>query len=464
MKRIMLNRRRLLGATGLLAGSLFLPSRRAHAQVAPPKRLVLFFTQHGVVPDNWRMRPNGVPDGVSFDEDITALAENEFSPVLQPLHAFRDKLLVVDGLSMASAEADLIANGHDVGTRHSLTGKLMVSGVAGGPSIDQTVAQAIRAQGRIDSLELSIINTSSGGAVFRDAGQSIPADSSPGSVFDRVFPPSSGKGELSNGDRVRLSQPSVLDLVADEYERIAPKLSGADRAKLDLHRDLVRGVEQRIIELGNVVCEAPPRPDDSNQGTFAELIDRFASGMFGMAAAALACDLTRVVTIQACQLDAAHIGAPPSDVHADYAHQASQNETAKQFMTSYGRYHAQQFAELIALLDSIPEGGGTLLDSCAVVWCGEIADGDHNYHTWPAVVAGGAMRGGRYVRIEPNTPNPSIATSFPNYAPVIGPPHNRFWVSVAQSLGADVDTVGEAELTTPSGERIDCSGPLPELA
>jgi hypothetical protein len=463
MKRIALSRRQLLGATGLLAGSLFLPSR-ARAQGAPPKRLVVFYTQHGVVPDNWRMRPNGVPEGVSFDEDITALAENEFSPILQPLHAFRDKLLVVDGLSMASAEADLIANGHDVGTRHSLTGKRMVDGASGGPSIDQVVAQQVRAQGRIDSLELSIIATASGGAVFRDAAQSIPADSSPGSVFDRVFPPSSGKGELSDADRVRTAQASVLDLVAAEYERTAPKLSGADRAKLDLHRDLVRGVEQRIIELGNVVCEAPPRPNDSNQGPFNELIDRFASSMFGLTAAALACDLTRVVTIQSCQLDAANIGAPPGDVHADYAHQASQNPTAKEFMTNYGRYHAQQFAELLALLDSIPEAGGTLLDSCAVVWCGELADGDHNYHTWPAVVAGGAMRGGRYVRMEPNTPNPSVATNFPNYVPLIGAPHNRFWVSVANAVGADVDTLGDAELTTPSGERIDCSGPLPELA
>lgn len=464
MKSISLTRRRLLGATGLLAGSLFLPSRTAHAQGAPPKRLVMFYTQHGVVPDAWRMRPNGVPDGVSFDEDITALAENEFSAVLQPLHAFRDKLLVVDGLSMASAEADVIGNGHDIGTRHSLTGKLMVSGAAGGPSVDQTIAAAIRAQGRIDSLELSIINTANGGAIFRGAGQSIPADSSSGSVFDRVFPPSSGTGELTDSDRVRLSQASVLDLVAAEYERFAPKLGGADRAKLDLHRDLVRGVEQRITDLGNVVCEAPTRPSNSNEGSFAELIDRSASSMFGLTAAALACDLTRVVTIQSCQLDAAQLGAPPGDVHADYAHQASQNETAKQFMTSYGRYHAQQFAELVALLDSIPEAGGTLLDSCAVVWCGELADGDHNFRTWPAVVAGGAMRGGRYVNIEPNTPNPSTATSFPNYTPVIGPPHNRFWVSVAQAVGADVDTIGEAELTTPSGERIDCSGPLTELA
>lgn len=464
MKSISLSRRRFLSATGLAAGSLFLPSTRARAQVGPPKRLIVFFTQHGTVPDSWRMRPAGQPETVSFDADLTALAENEFSPILQPLHAMREKLLVVDGVALVSAEGDESGNNHDIGTRHALTGARMIGGGAGGPSIDQRVAGEIRSAGRIDSLELAISGTANGGAVWRGPNQSVPADSSPSSVFNRVFPPQAGTGELSNADRVRQSQASVLDLVREEYSRLSPKLSGADRQKLDLHRDLVRGVEERLVELGNIQCTRPGEPNTSGQFDTAEFFDTRASAMFQLTAAALACDLTRVVTLQCGQLTSEHIGAAPGDVHAEYAHQQAQNETAHQMMTNYGRVHATQFAELLALLDSIPEAGGTLLDSCAVVWCSELGDGEHNLEPWPLVVGGGAMRGGRYVRIAPNTPNPTPNTNYPGYLPVIGPPHNRFWVSVAQSVGANIDSLGDTQITTPEGELIDCTGPLAELA
>lgn len=466
---ISLSRRRLLAATGLAAGSLFLPSSRARAQTlaAPPKRLIVFLTQHGTVPTSWRMRPAGQPDDVSFDADLSMLSESDFSPILQPLHSLRHKLLVVDGVSMASAEADVISNNHDLGTRHALTGARMIDGAGGGPSIDQLVAARIKAANRIDSLELAVVAAANGGAVFRGAAQSIPADASPSSVFERVFPAGvDTPGELSNADRVRKSQASVLDVVQAEYERLEPKLRGADRQKLQLHRELVRSVEQRLTGLADVRCERPNDFQDDGGSGFgsADFYDRRASSMFEQTAAALACDLTRVVTIQMGQLTNEHIGAPPGDVHADFAHQQSNDELAHQMMTNYGRVHATQFAELLALLDAIPEDGGTLLDSCAVVWCNELGDGEHNLSPWPVVIGGGAMRAGRYVRIAPNTPNPTTATSFPGYAPVIGPPHNRLWVSVAQAVGADIDVVGDTQLTTPDGAVIDCTGPLTELS
>lgn len=455
-------RRQLLAGAGLLAGSLFLPSRRARAQAGgPPKRLIIMFTQHGTVYGNWKMRAPGAGDNDPFSLDLAGLAETDMSEILRPLYAHRNKLLVVDGLSMASAEGDTLGNGHDIGTRHALTGAFLQGGSGGGPSVDQIVAQHIRQAGRIDSLEIG--SAANGGAVWRDAGQSIPPDGEPDSIFDRVFPPQVGAGDPSNADRIRGAQGSVLDLVRAEYEALAPRLALEDRQKLELHRDLVRGVELRLEELRNVQCERPQEPalDGSSSTAFFE---SYSDAMFNMVAAAVACDLTRVVTIQVGQLDNEVIGAPPGDVHADFAHLQEVDEGARQMMTSYGRVHARQFARLLSLLDAIPEGNGTVLDNCAVVWCSELADGVHNFRPWPAVVAGGALRGGRYVNLPRTTPNPSTATSWPNYEPLIGPPHNRFWVSVAQGVGAPVTTVGEPELFTPEGVRVSCDGPLEELA
>src|SRR5687768_15748616 len=60
-----LSRRQLLNAMGLGSGTLFLPSlmgdKQAYAQ-AQPKRLVIFYTQHGPGYENWRMRRPGLPD------------------------------------------------------------------------------------------------------------------------------------------------------------------------------------------------------------------------------------------------------------------------------------------------------------------------------------------------------------------------------------------------------------------
>jgi hypothetical protein len=455
----------MLAATGLLAGSLFLESRRGRAQTdAPPKRLIVMFTQHGTVYPNWKMRPNGAVDGTAFTADLGTLAQTDFSPILQPLFANRNKLLVVDNLAMASAEADIAANGHDVGTRHALTGSLMsASAGAGAASIDQLLVPKLRVEGRIDSLELAVVQALNGGAVWLGADQSLPADADPVSVFNRVFPPPASSGSLSDEDIERAAQPSVLDLVQNEYDVIAPKLSGADKAKLQLHRDLVRAVEQRLVDLANVKCTRPDSPVvDPNFGSGAFYSTR-ADAMFKLTAAALSCDLTRVVTIQMGQLFTDNIGAPPGDIHAQYAHQWDVDDTAKAFMTTYGNVHAQQFSSLLSQLDAIPEGNGTLLDNCCVVWCSELADGTHHFHPWWAVVGGGVMAKQKYVSFANDTPNPSVNTGFPGYTPTIGKPHNKFWLTVAHALGADLPNVGESSLKTPSGTSVDCTGTLAEL-
>ncbi len=462
---ININRRRLLAASGLLAGSLFLPSRRARAQsAAPPKRLVVFFTQHGTVYPNWRMRPAGVSESADFEFDLASAAESELSPILQPMWGMRQKLCVVDGVSMASAEANPIGNNHDIGTRHALTGQLLQGGGAGGASIDQIVAGQIRVAGRIDSLELAVVGTANGGAVWRGAGQSLPADADPSSVYNRVFPSSFESPTPTADQRIHNAQQSVLDVVKEQYAALAPRLSTADRQKLELHHDLVRDAEARLQTLQSMQCARPSSPSLSGSYGGAAYYDTRCDAMWRMITAALACDLTRVVTVQMGQLWPEQIGAPPGDVHADYAHHQNDNATARQMMTNYGRVHATEFAELLALLDSVPEGNGTLLDSCAVVWVSELANGVHDLRPWPVVIGGGAIAGGRYLYYAPNIANPSTGTSFPGYNAVIGPPHNKLWVSVANAVGAPITSLGATSLTTPTGAHVDCTGPLPRLS
>jgi hypothetical protein len=335
-----LRRRRFLQSAGLLGGTLFLPSLwspRARAQQAPPRRLVVMFTQHGFVYDSVKVRPPGTSETADFDVALSDLDETSLSRVLLPLADVRDKLTVVDGLAMISAEGDVVFNEHDKGTRHALTGAPILrtdSGTfAGGPSLDQLVARAIAAEGRLPSLAFAVTGATNGGAIWRDAGQAVPPDTNVFGAFARLFPPTNGNGSsLSSSDRVRAAQGSVLDVVADQYDALLPRLSGEDRQKLQLHRDLIRAAETRVQQLQQLQCVRPDEPsvdDDFSHLAFYE--SRF-DAFVDITAAALACDLTRVVTIQMSQLRNDHVGIA-GDVHADYAHNSETNPAAIEVMS-----------------------------------------------------------------------------------------------------------------------------------
>jgi hypothetical protein len=105
-------RRQFLQAAGLGGASLFLPSleRRSHAgpNDGPPLRLVVFFHEHGVYYDNWKMRLPSSPDSeqLDFEFSLAGLGQDEFSPILAPLHQHRADMLVLDGLAYLTAMSD----------------------------------------------------------------------------------------------------------------------------------------------------------------------------------------------------------------------------------------------------------------------------------------------------------------------------------------------------------------------
>jgi hypothetical protein len=65
---------------------------------------------------------------------------------------------------------------------------------------------------------------------------------------------------------------------------------------------------------------------------------------------------------------------------------------------------AGKFAKLVGLLDSIQEGGGTLLDNTATMWLPELSDGAaHNINNLPILIAGSAggyLKQGAAVNVE----------------------------------------------------------------
>jgi hypothetical protein len=217
--------------------------------------------------------------------------------------------------------------------------------------------------------------------------------------------------------------------------------------------------------LQSIDCGRPPETALNNDYGSPEFFETRMAAFSQIVTAALACDLTRVVTMQMGQLSNEACGAGAGDIHADFAHQ-HEVEPGHTVMTNYGRVHAQQFANLLGLLDSVPEGNGTLLDNTLVVWCNELSTGTHSFLRWPVVIGGGGGIGldtGRYIRWRASNPTVSPHPNWSGVEQFIGPPHNRMWISLADKLGAPVESVGETELVTTQGVTIDCTAPLDRI-
>ena len=180
----------------------------------------------------------------------------------------------------------------------------------------------------------------------------------------------------------------------------------------------------------------------------------------GLAVAALSCGLTDIVTIRGGQLSPETIGAPPGDLHADYAHQADFEPTAAGVMTDYHTWYAERFAELLDKLDAIPEGSGTMLDHTIVVWTNELSTGSHQHDDLPIVVAGGTthFRSGRLIRYAPTSP-----VQGPWSVVDVGRPHNQLLTSLAQAMGSSRTSVGLTEVALSDGSMLDCTGTLDGL-
>ncbi|MEQ1501793.1 MAG: DUF1552 domain-containing protein [Myxococcota bacterium] len=459
---IAIRRRTLLQGLAALAAGGVLGVRRTARATPPPlaRRIVFYVSGHGTVHDRWEMPGSGSLD-TAIDRSLSGLAEDQFSHILQPLWSFRDKLLVVDGLANYAGMSAAF-NEHEEGSASCMSGFVPVPvsgalGVSPGPSIDQVIAAQRTTP--IRSLEYGI-----GGwpVCFDDAGQPIPYEGDIWAAYQRLFPAGADPdGQPTTADRVRAYQSTVLALAEGRFDRLAPQLTGDDRAKLEQHRDLLHDLSGQLAGLAELECDVPPEPGGFpswEDPTWAEEMTR---AFQSLAHAATACGITDVVTIRQDVMQNATIGAPPGDLHTDFAHNVAIDPNAADVMAEYHRWHAERFADLCAMFDAVPEEDGTMLDHTLLVWSNELATGDHSMTRCPVVIAGGtkALQTGRYVNFPPERdfagPWGTIEAT--------GPAHNRLMVVLARALGQEIDAVGEATFTDYDGVAFDATGPLDGL-
>lgn len=471
-----INRRRFLGALGLGGAALALPSlgyrTRARGDGHAPARIVFFVTPHGTVPSDWRMRRMG--DATDYAYDLAATPEAEWSPILRPLYAHRDRLLVVDGVAKTTAYAEIKriqrdgighdANEHHLAQAHLLTCDYSVqrtdsTAIGGARSLDQVIGDAVAQPGQWGCRVYGYNHQHP--YSFVAPNEPAPRIDDPRAAFADIMglamPATSG--DPTREQLIDRARGSVLDFAAEEYAHVIPRLGAEDREKLQRHQQLIRDLELSLAARGmGAACD----PSFVDEGTGMEQFSRLVALTF-------ACDLTRVVTFVSSHLGAGEFGADPGiDIHQDIAHNSTDDAggytpEAAAAMTRYNVTYARKFNYLLDQLASVPELGETMLDHTVVVWLTELATGTHWLRSHPHVLAGGAngyFRTGRYVHFAEN-----VRTPF-SYGPEfsIGPSHSQLYVSLMHAMGmTDRDSFGLPEVTRQDGSTLSLRGPLPML-
>lgn len=407
-----------------------------------PKRFIVMFSPNGTIRENW------TPAG--GENDWT------FSRILKPLEAFRDKLLIIDGVDQTGTGGD----GHQNGMQGMLTGQTLnpgpfgggdggSAGWANGISVDQHIANVIGSETPFRSLELGVQSGNNENNWNRMSllgpDQPVPPESNPYRAFDRIF----GDFNLSP-DEAKLRNERehvVLNAVMDNVRDLQAKLGADDKKKLDQHLDAVSEIEARLGKTRSSAlesCETPVLGDalDVNANGNFPIVGKLQMDLLVMA---MACGLTRVGSLMWSRSvgGVRHDWIDPSITrgHHDYSHDGDSNADTIEALTRINVWYAEQLAYLIGALDAIPEGDGTMLDNTVVFWCNELERGNsHSRNNAHYVVAGGAghFKMGRCLK-------------FP-YAQDVK--HNNLLLSLVHAMGIEDESFGRPDW---------CSGPLPGM-
>lgn len=409
----------------------------ARAQEKAPKRVLFWFTANGTRQDIWS------PPG---NMDLSG----------HPLHAslapYASKLMFLDGVDQQIAN-ESIGDGHQTGMACLLTNEAILPGTlfcegecaegnqkyvgwGGGISVDQHIANEIAKSTttKFKSLELGVqVKGASVWSRMCYAGPDspIPPREDPGQNFNDFF--SDLNADPFAVDVLRRKRQSVLDAVMSDYKSFSGKLGKEDKMRLDKHLEAIRQVEERLDSTGVFGAEcAVPTIDQPGEGY--QQNDNYpitGRAQMDMLAMAMACDLTRVGSLQwstsVSNVQMNWLDLELGGGHHDLSHYGDEDQASQNDLEKINRWYSEQFAYFLGKLDEIEEGDSTLLDNSVVVWVNELGKGNsHTRNDIPFLLAGGCQGyfdTGRHLEFD-------------------GEPHGKLLVSLCDAMGFPTDTFG----------------------
>jgi hypothetical protein len=450
----------LKGAAGVSLALPFLEASISKADgVTVPKRFVVWYTPCGVGAGSY-------PKSLDFG-----------GTPYEALQPFASQLIVTRGIAFKSISGQSTAP-HPTGFGHMLTGDMVTTASddllsAKNGSIDQFIAGrmgptrvASSLHGVVNERNMSWYKAPSG------AVSSVRAEQDPQLAFKRLFDgvqPASDPQEEPTVNKGALRRSSILDAVRDSYKSLTCRVGGEDRKRLEAHLDFVRSMEQQTAVGGMAAmaagCSVPDAPDhfDPRSISAGRNLGRAHGDVL---TAALACDITRVGTLQWYSHTAVY-GSPYGFDGLGSHHQSSHNSGTAPYDTMY----AEELARFLgALRDAQAEDGSSLLDHTAVLCISELGISGQTHHLADLGImiaggAGGYLKTGQYLDLIAEHRSGFTraadwkAQQAPNeYFRSFDVSHNDLFVELANAVapeGADpVKTFGRADM---------CTGGVPKI-
>ncbi|MFN3325745.1 MAG: DUF1552 domain-containing protein [Bryobacteraceae bacterium] len=349
-----------------------------------PSRFVFWFNGNGIPEKYWIPRETG--------------ASFTFPSCLQPLIPYRNDIHIITGLDNPAARLPGPGNSHYPSMSAVLSCKVYTGKGAGGPSLDQVIAQKIGGETRFRSLQIGVCQESFGESIQRnmswaDRDRPLPPEMIPHRLFDRLF----GVKEVSWVEREK----SVLDAVREQARALQARLGSSDKARLDEYLTSVRELENSIATLPPEYSRPVERPSEA-----IDLRDypRVAKLQSDLLVHALASGQTRVASymLSKCQgLSRFPWLGHTAQRHHEYTHGQVETPRGMRILRDICRWHVEEFAYLIGRLRATPEGDGNLLDNTLVLFAHEHAEANpHKNNNLALITAGhaGGVKTGLHTR------------------------------------------------------------------
>jgi hypothetical protein len=342
-------------------------------------------------------------NGVRLDqfEPAQAGALWNLSSELEPLAAVKEYVTVCTGLMnrcevlMTHHEGMTAFNGYTMDSPDP--GALFSK--AGGPTIDQVIADVLVGKTPTNSIQMGVSKrksimdsgTTMGALSHRGPNQPLNPEFNPQRVWTTLF------GEFIPRPDDRSLRASVLDAVKQDATALRDRLGQIDRERLENHLEAVRALELKIQSLPPE-CEIPELPEETNDDIAGdEPIVSVNRAMSDLMVHAFKCDVTRVASLF-------FLGGASETVFSDLDQNVGHHLNTHDEGGSQPNVHAgviyimRQFAYLLERMKAeVDATGKNLLDTSIVFASSDCAEGvSHTIERQPIILVGHGREKLRY--------------------------------------------------------------------
>lgn len=423
-----LSRRTMLrGALGGVTAAVSLPMLEAMLHdngealadgSALPTRFVMFFFGNGNIPSRWNPSATG--------------ADWELTEQLAPLGNVKSYCSILSGFQNRCEQQITHHEGMTVFNGYSFVEQSGLFSKAGGPTIDQRIADAVGDDTIVPSVQIGVsrrLSVMDSGTTLhhlshRATDQPLPSQFEPAQIYNALFGSFTPKDDPTGPLRIH-----VLDAVRETARDLKKRVGAADAQRIDAHLEGVSSLEKKIKALPPVCTKPDPPTQINDDAGGVEPIRAVSDVMSDLLTYAFACDITRVASFMlsggASETVYGELGQ--TGVHHENTHNPQNRlEEINEVVT----FNMQRFAYLLERLMGTADGEEhNLLDNSVVLLSSDCSEGwSHSIFDQPIVVAGGGrgqlVHPGVHYR-SPNGENPSdillaLLRCFDPAAPSVG--------------------------------------------